>query len=229
MAGFDGSAGVLLGTVVTPEPGGTMAGFDPSTRSGPAGGMAGFGSSTWRAKRRYRATVSRSTPSSRAIRRWDQPPRLNVLIACCISILSWCIAAQDHETDPDCNDYLTSKWLGLIRPLLAGFDRPLTPSRSAGHRRHCSCSVPVDFKGTVQCDGYAAYDRLAARPNQVIKLAGRMCAAVRGAYQALPVSCYRFISVNIKDIEVSTPNKSVNKLRISWLFTFGSVPDGNSY
>jgi hypothetical protein len=40
--------------------------------------------------------------------------------------LSWCIAAQGHETDPDCNNYLTSKWLGLIRPLLAGFDRPLT-------------------------------------------------------------------------------------------------------
>jgi len=40
--------------------------------------------------------------------------------------LSWFIAAQGHETDPDCNDYLTSKWLGLIRPLVAGFDRPLT-------------------------------------------------------------------------------------------------------
>jgi transposase len=31
--------------------------------------------------------------------------------------------------------------------------------------------VPVDFSGTVQCDGYAAYDRLAARPGQAIKLA----------------------------------------------------------
>jgi hypothetical protein len=31
--------------------------------------------------------------------------------------------------------------------------------------------VPVDFKGTVQCDGYAAYNRLAARPGQAIKLA----------------------------------------------------------
>jgi hypothetical protein len=88
--------------------------------------MAGFGSATSRANRRYRATVSRSIPSSRAIRRWDQPPRLNVLIVCCISILSWFIAAQSHETDPDCNDYLTSKWLGLIRPLVAGFHSPLT-------------------------------------------------------------------------------------------------------
>jgi hypothetical protein len=40
--------------------------------------------------------------------------------------LSWFIAVQGHETDPDCNDYLTSKWLVLIRPLVAGFDRPLT-------------------------------------------------------------------------------------------------------
>ena len=28
--------------------------------------------------------------------------------------------------------------------------------------------VPVDFRGTVQCDGYAAYNRLAARPGQAI-------------------------------------------------------------
>src|SRR5882724_7664015 len=111
--------------------------------------MAGFGSSTWRANRRYRATVSRSIPSSRAIRRWDQPLRLNVLIACCISILSWCIAAQDHETDPDCNDYLTSKWLGLIRPLLAGFDRPLTP-RSLHGAKTCAKRV---FIGTTCTDG----------------------------------------------------------------------------
>ena len=47
-------------------------------------------------------------------------------IVCCISILSWFIAAQGLQTDPDCNDYLTSKWLGLIPPLVAGFDRPLT-------------------------------------------------------------------------------------------------------
>jgi hypothetical protein len=40
--------------------------------------------------------------------------------------LSWFIAAQSHETDPDCNDYLTSKWPGLIRPLVAGFHSPLT-------------------------------------------------------------------------------------------------------
>jgi transposase len=31
--------------------------------------------------------------------------------------------------------------------------------------------VPVDFQGTVQCDGYAGYNRLAGRPNRAIKLA----------------------------------------------------------
>jgi transposase len=31
--------------------------------------------------------------------------------------------------------------------------------------------VPVDFKGTVQCDGYGAYGRLTERPGQAIKLA----------------------------------------------------------
>src|ERR1035441_3147086 len=126
MAAFAGSAGGGLGGGVTSRPGGTMAGFSPSVGSNPAGEMAGFGSATWRANRRYRTTVSRSIPSSRAIRRWDQPPRLNVLIVCLISILSWFIAAQGHETDPDCNDYLTSKWLVLIRPLVAGFQSPLT-------------------------------------------------------------------------------------------------------
>jgi hypothetical protein len=40
--------------------------------------------------------------------------------------LSWFIAAQSPETDPGDNDYLTSKWPGLIRPLLAGFHSPLT-------------------------------------------------------------------------------------------------------
>ena len=30
--------------------------------------------------------------------------------------MSWFIAAQGHETDPDCNDHLTSKWLVLNWP-----------------------------------------------------------------------------------------------------------------
>jgi hypothetical protein len=34
-----------------------------------------------------------------------------------MSILSWFIAAQGHETDPDCHD--------LSHPKMAGFDRPL--------------------------------------------------------------------------------------------------------
>jgi hypothetical protein len=146
MAGFDGSAGGWLNAVVTSEPEGTMAGFGPSTGSDPAGGMAGF-SSSWRAKRRYRATVSRSIPSSRAIRRWDQPPRLKVLIVSCISISSWFIAAQGLETDPDYNDYLTSKWPGLIRPIVAGFHSPLTewhcPLRTDFARRQALLEIDV--------------------------------------------------------------------------------------
>src|SRR6266849_4833901 len=126
MAGFGGSAAGGLGAGVTAGAGGARVGVVPAAGSDPAGRMAGFGSSVCRANRRYRATVSRSIPSSRAILRWDQPPRLNVLIVFCISILSWFIAAQGHQTDPHRNDYLTSKWLVLIRPLLAGFDRPLT-------------------------------------------------------------------------------------------------------
>src|SRR5438552_4142956 len=101
---------------------GVQTGFDESFKRlavtdspglDPAGEMAGFGSSTCRANRRYRATVSRSIPSSRAIRRCDQPLRLNVPIVCCISILSWCIAAQGHEIDPDCNNYLHLKMAGF--------------------------------------------------------------------------------------------------------------------
>src|SRR6266567_2958743 len=112
MAGF----GLPAKTVVPWGPGGTRAEFAPRTASEPAGTMAGFASSACRvrASRRYRATVSRSMPNSRAIRRWDQPPRLKVLMVCAISILSWFIAAQGHEIDPDRNDYLTSKWLVLI-------------------------------------------------------------------------------------------------------------------
>lgn len=38
-------------------------------------------------------------------------------------------------------------------------------------KRFFTCFVPLDFKGTVQCDGYDAYNRLAQRSGQVIKLA----------------------------------------------------------
>jgi hypothetical protein len=46
--------------------------------------------------------------------------------------LSWFIAAQSHQIDSDRNDYLTSKWLGLISPLVAGFHSPLTMGLSEG-------------------------------------------------------------------------------------------------
>ena len=54
--------------------------------------------------------------SSRAIRRWDQPLRLKALIACCISILSWFIAAEGPETDPHRNDLPHLKMAGFHRP-----------------------------------------------------------------------------------------------------------------
>lgn len=45
--------------------------------------------------------------------------------------------------------------------------------------------VPSDFKGTVQCDGYTAYDRLAARPNKAIKLASCWAHVRRKFHDAL--------------------------------------------
>ena len=69
MAGFDSAAR-------TSEPRGAMAGFELLAGSAePRGALAGFGSGD--PSRRCRATVSRSMPNSRAIRRCDQP-RLRV-------------------------------------------------------------------------------------------------------------------------------------------------------
>ncbi len=48
--------------------------------------------------------------------------------------------------------------------------------------------VPVDFKGTVQCDGYAAYERLLARPAQAIKLASCWAHVRRKFHDALASS-----------------------------------------
>ncbi len=44
--------------------------------------------------------------------------------------------------------------------------------------------VPVDFRGTVQCDGYAAYRRFAVDRGPEITLAGCMAHARRGFYEA---------------------------------------------
>src|SRR5690348_14556464 len=64
LAGFGASPGAG-------EPMGAMAGFEsPSAPGEPMGALAGFAAGAWR---RWRATVSRWTPSSRAMRRWDQP------------------------------------------------------------------------------------------------------------------------------------------------------------
>ena len=81
------------GGSVASDPGiGLLAGFAPTIASGTGsdpgiGFVAGFASAggAWT----YRATVSRSIPSSWAIRRWDQPSPWSVNIACTTAILSW--------------------------------------------------------------------------------------------------------------------------------------------
>ena len=68
------------------DPAVEMAGFEPSDCSDPGVTMAGFG--CLRRNRSYRATVSRFTPSSRAMRRCDQSRSSNPMIAWMFAILS---------------------------------------------------------------------------------------------------------------------------------------------
>src|SRR5579871_1976831 len=80
MAGFE-SIGVSI------DPMGAMAGFELSFGSAdPTGAMAGFDAACPRF--RYRPTVSRLRPSSRAIRRCDQPRWCRVKMLSLIAILS---------------------------------------------------------------------------------------------------------------------------------------------
>jgi hypothetical protein len=87
-AGGDGSA-------VSSEPVGALAGFESAdTQAGSIGAMAGFellagsGCAVEGANRMYRETVSRSTPSVAAMRRWDQPCAWSESIDCTTVILS---------------------------------------------------------------------------------------------------------------------------------------------
>lgn len=73
MAGFESEG--------APEPMGGMAGFGEISSQDPVGGMAGFESGS--GGRKYRPTVSRCTPSSRAILRADHPLAASVAIECC--------------------------------------------------------------------------------------------------------------------------------------------------
>jgi hypothetical protein len=116
MAGFELSAG----SKTTSEPVGGMAGFEsPSTPAQPVGpipwaagagtpakvagfdskepvgGMAGFAPSNPQAK--HFRTVSRSIPSSRAIRRWDQCIECNNSIECIFAILSRFVIRGLHQ------------------------------------------------------------------------------------------------------------------------------------
>jgi hypothetical protein len=88
LAGFESadSAGAI----------GALAGFDASVPGLQIGALAGFaltnsdraGGADSRASRTCRETDSRSTPSSRAIRRCDQPRACNESIDCTVAILS---------------------------------------------------------------------------------------------------------------------------------------------
>ncbi len=61
--------------------------------------------------------------------------------------------------------------------------------------------VPVDFQGTVQCDGYAAYDRLTSRAGKAIKLA--YCwAHVRRKFNEALESSPRTASWVVKQIQL---------------------------
>jgi len=78
------------------DPAVEMAGFESGTASEPGIGMAGFG----RASSKYLPTVSRLMPSSRAIRRLDQPLPAKVNIVCCKFTLSSFIALKSSPGCP---------------------------------------------------------------------------------------------------------------------------------
>ena len=88
MAGFESGGG--------PEPEIGMAGFEFASESEPGVEMAGFG----RASSKYLLTVSRVMPSSRAIRRLDQPLPAKVNIECCKFTLSSFIAPKSSPGCP---------------------------------------------------------------------------------------------------------------------------------
>jgi len=59
-----------------------------------------------------------------------------VLIVCCISILSWFIAAQGHDTDPDCNDLPHLKMAGFDSPTPGWVSLPADMVLGPGHSLH---------------------------------------------------------------------------------------------
>jgi hypothetical protein len=86
-AGF--VAAFAAGSLAAPWAG-LLAAFDSATSPEPwAGLLAAFASACTR--RSCRPTVARSTPSSRAIRRRDQPREVKTMIDCWMLTLSWFI------------------------------------------------------------------------------------------------------------------------------------------
>src|SRR6267378_5562184 len=106
MAGFGSSS--------PSEPRVRMAGFAAESDAEPGVEMAGFD----RASRRYLPIVSRLIPSSRAIRRCDQPCAAKVKIECCKLTLSWFIASLCRLHGPQRNASLKSGWFSFDPPWL---------------------------------------------------------------------------------------------------------------
>ena len=92
-------------------PAGNMAGFGSTPPFEPGGTLAGFGP----ANRRCRPTVSRLRPSSRAIRRLDQPLRAKVDIECCKFTLSSFIAPKSSPGCPIRNASLKVAFHSTLR------------------------------------------------------------------------------------------------------------------
>src|ERR1700746_1008269 len=94
MAGFD--------SLLAPGPAGRMAGFDSLSPSEPVVEMAGF---AFPARRKYRPTVSRSIPSSRATRRLDHPPSAKLYIVVCrltLRSFDMPLTSRSYRTDQSC-------------------------------------------------------------------------------------------------------------------------------
>jgi len=82
----------------------------------------------------YRSNVSQFPASSRAIRRPDQPLRANVLIASQV-LTQRCfiaLAGSNNRARSAMNLFTLRHWLVFNRPLLAGFDRPLSSRVAVG-------------------------------------------------------------------------------------------------
>src|SRR5512135_965220 len=141
-----------------------MAGFDARTAADPAGGMAGFddfGSSVLTSQLAVsgdRLPVDAQLPGYPPLGPATAAQRVYRYLY--VHFESVHYSSQGRKPDPGCNDYLTSKWLVLIRPHLAGFDRPLTGSgKTEGNVGLPGSPLPlVCLPGGLPCDRDSIFD-----------------------------------------------------------------------